>query len=279
MFCIFNIQTCVFLAGDLPYDDDLTSMFFLGTEDGQVIYGNWKVQRDLESGKVTASRPSFVSTIHAGPVCTVQRSPFFRDIILTVGGWTFAIWKETNLVAPLLHSASHPKRLTAGYWSPSRPGVFFIAKIDGNIDVWDLLDRTHEPFLSQNVSAAALSCAVPHQIGPKQQLLAVADTVGTLHIFELPWSLRHASQTEVASMQNYFDREIERIADMVERQEKREKAPPPPASPQKGQLTVEKSQEELDNEMLKEFEKYLAQEKQWLQQLGVKTKEEDAPEI
>ena len=26
-------------------------------------------------------------------------------------------------------------------WSPSRPSVFFIGKADGNIDVWDLLDK------------------------------------------------------------------------------------------------------------------------------------------
>lgn len=33
-------------------------------------------------------------TIHKEAVNTVQRSPFFKDIILSVGGWNFAIWKE-----------------------------------------------------------------------------------------------------------------------------------------------------------------------------------------
>ena len=31
---------------------------------------------------------------HDGQVLALERSPFFKDIILTVGGWTFAIWKE-----------------------------------------------------------------------------------------------------------------------------------------------------------------------------------------
>ena len=32
----------------------------------------------------------------------------------------------------------------------------------------------------------------------KQQLLAVSDSVGTLHILEVPWSLRHATTGEVS---------------------------------------------------------------------------------
>jgi len=31
--------------------------------------------------------------------------------------------------------------LTSGEWSPTRPGVFFIGKRDGTIEIWDLIDR------------------------------------------------------------------------------------------------------------------------------------------
>ena len=31
----------------------------------------------------------------------------------------------------------------------------------------------------------------------KQQLLAVSDEVGTLHVMEVPWNLKHASNNEV----------------------------------------------------------------------------------
>lgn len=33
-------------------------------------------------------------TIHTETIDSLQRSPFFKDIILSVGGQTFAIWKE-----------------------------------------------------------------------------------------------------------------------------------------------------------------------------------------
>ena len=32
-------------------------------------------------------------------------------------------------------------QLTGGAWCPTRPGVFFVTKANGNVDVWDLMDR------------------------------------------------------------------------------------------------------------------------------------------
>ena len=45
-------------------------------------------------------KPSHRYILHDGLVNTVRCSPFFEDIILTVGGWTFAIWKEGVMVNP-----------------------------------------------------------------------------------------------------------------------------------------------------------------------------------
>ena len=55
-------------------------------------------------------------------------------------------------------------RLSAGYWSPTRPSVFYIAKQDGSVDVWDLLDKTHEPSLTQSVSPAPITNIYPYQV-------------------------------------------------------------------------------------------------------------------
>ena len=41
-----------------------------------------------------APKPDFYHVIHDGPVTTTQRSPFFKEILLCVGGWSFTIWKE-----------------------------------------------------------------------------------------------------------------------------------------------------------------------------------------
>lgn len=63
--------------------------------------------RDLcERGQNTlssppAKKPVSLYTVHDGAVHTVQRSPFYNDIILTIGGWNVAIWKEGIMVSCL----------------------------------------------------------------------------------------------------------------------------------------------------------------------------------
>ena len=46
--------------------------------------------------------------------------------------------------------------------------VFYIGKEDGNIDVWDLMDRSHEPSMSQNISSSAITSLVPYRVSSKQ---------------------------------------------------------------------------------------------------------------
>lgn len=68
---------------------------------------------------------------------------------------------------PILQSSANPVKMTAGHWSPSRPSVFYISKNDGSVDVWDLLDKTHEPTLTQSVSPAPITTIFPFQISRK----------------------------------------------------------------------------------------------------------------
>ena len=166
-----------------------------------------------------ASRPDLFFNSHSGQVLCVERSPFFRDVILTVGGWNWTVWREGNkasggggreeenwkiiLTFPyiaqngaLLMSCSSTVPYTGGAWSPSRPGVpslllcsplsssllappltqmscslsdppsgvFFVCKRNGNLEVWDLLDRSHEPALTQNISSLPITAISPFPI-------------------------------------------------------------------------------------------------------------------
>ena len=46
---------------------------------------------------------------------------------------------------PLLSTTYHDSYLTGGCWSPSRPGVFYLIRGDGALNVWDynLQQQTH----------------------------------------------------------------------------------------------------------------------------------------
>ncbi|XP_071799358.1 dynein axonemal intermediate chain 3-like isoform X2 [Asterias amurensis] len=260
-----------------------TSKFFVGTESGELVYADWKLEKDVDSGKLQPPKPQFAKLYHDWRINTLQRSPFYKDLILTVGGWNFTLWKEGVEGGPIIHSATAPKKLTAGYWSPTRPAVFFIGCADGNIDIWDLLDKTHEPSQTQNVSASSITQIYPWVVNSKQQLLAVSDSVGTLHILEVPWTLRHATSAELPSMSSYIDREVKRLEYIDKRQdfhiqskrkldaEEAQKKLVQPADP---------STEEVENKMRVGFLDYKEDEKKFLEALGLYIPpEEPLPEV
>ncbi|XP_072918615.1 dynein axonemal intermediate chain 3 [Hemitrygon akajei] len=249
-------------ARDLTALTDINTFLFIGTEDGEVTYVDWQVEKDMDTGKMTTPSPTHCYAVHDGPVNTVQRSPFFRDIILTVGGWTIAVWKEGATVGPLLHSACRDRRCTTGHWSLSRPGVFIIGKEDGNIDIWDLLEKTHEPLQTQNISSVPISCMKPCIVSQKQHLLAVSDDFGTLHILEVPWSLRHPLSQEKSIVEGYFEKEVKRLnyfgTRKLQRTEKIEKED---EKKQAASDVEAKKTEQIEEEMKKEYSMYLNEEK------------------
>ncbi|XP_054092466.1 dynein axonemal intermediate chain 3 isoform X1 [Callithrix jacchus] len=210
------------MANLLKPIDDFCTKFFVGTEDGEVIYTDWKMEKDPETGRLMPKKPVSIHTIHDGTVHTVQRSPFYNDIILTVGGWNVAIWKEGVTTGPLFQSCCAPKMYTSGHWSLTRPGVFYIGREDGYIDIWDLLEKTHEPAQSQNICISMITYIKPWIFSAKQQFIAIADYYGTLHILEIPWTLSRPSTNEMTSVNHYFEREVKHLEYVEQRKNIRE---------------------------------------------------------
>uniref|UniRef100_A0A8B9W2Q5 Dynein axonemal intermediate chain 3 n=1 Tax=Bos mutus grunniens TaxID=30521 RepID=A0A8B9W2Q5_BOSMU len=264
------------LSNILKPIDDFCTKFFVGTEEGEVIYTDWKMERDPETGRFMAKKPVSLYTVHDGAVHTVQRSPFYKDIILTVGGWNVAIWKEGIMTGPLLQSCCAPKRYTSGHWSLTRPGVFYIGREDGYIDIWDLLEKTHEPAQSQNICITMIMYIKPWTFSAKQQFIAIADYYGTLHILEIPWTLSHPSTNEVSSVSHYFEREVKHLEYVEQRrkireQEKREMEL---ELEKKKVKTFQKSKEQLEAELKMDYESYLELEKTILTNLGLSKEKE-----
>ncbi|XP_067929011.1 dynein axonemal intermediate chain 3-like [Watersipora subatra] len=252
--------------------------FYCGTEDGDIVYLDWMPQKDQDSGKIQTPKPDYYHGMHDGRIVCLQRSPFFRDVVLCVGGWTFSIWKEGLSSGPILKSPTNKKQLTSGFWSPSRPGVFYIAREDGSVDIWDLLEKTHEPSMNQNVSAHPLTCIYPFQITHRQHLLAVGDNSGTLHVMEIPWSLRHPTAGEQQGVQAYLDREVARRNFVVERWKFREEEKREIEAEHKKKMGIAPgvtlTDEEKDMRDKNEYNAFLEEERNFLRLLGI-LKEED----
>ncbi|KAJ3009435.1 WD repeat-containing protein 63 [Thoreauomyces humboldtii] len=201
-----------------------SSMFFCATEEGDLIYADWIAEKASEE---KASRVEHAANYHFGAMSDLHRSPFFPDILLSVGGWSFHIWREGVTTGPLLSSAPASSYAICGRWSPTRPGVFYISKYDGSVEVWDLLDRSHSPSSVQNISGTAVSYMSIRQYPGKSlshnQFIAAGDDEGTLHILEVPRNLTKPGKNEKAFVRSFFDREVRRLGYVKNRKEFRVK--------------------------------------------------------
>ncbi|XP_056353805.1 dynein axonemal intermediate chain 3 isoform X2 [Oenanthe melanoleuca] len=187
--------------------ENISTDFFVGNEDGEIVYSNWKMKIDTNSAKLASQKHSQKYTLHTETINTLQQSPFFKDIFLSIGGQKFAIWKEGVTNGPILQSRCSAGRYTAGQWSLTRPGVFFIGRDNGNIDIWDLVKKTHEPSHFQNISKSIITFISPSSAS-EQHFLAVSDNLGVLHILEICQTLCQPLSNEHANILDYFKREV-----------------------------------------------------------------------
>uniref|UniRef100_A0A673CAJ7 WD repeat domain 63 n=1 Tax=Sphaeramia orbicularis TaxID=375764 RepID=A0A673CAJ7_9TELE len=173
--------------------DSFNMCFYL--QHGEIVYTDWKLEKD-DSGRLQSAKPLHCLRIHHSMVKTVQRSPFFKDIILTTGSWNFAIWKEGVMV-------TRCAPCTAACWSLSRPAVFFIGKEDGSIEVWNLLQKTNEPAkVNAHVTNGKITCIKPWIASSKQHFLSVCDDLGMVRVFEISRSLYNPTKNEVTQLKS-----------------------------------------------------------------------------
>jgi len=119
----------------------------------------------------------------------------------------------------------HSAYLTDGCWSPSRPGLFFLTRMDGFLDVWDFFYRQNEVAYSQKVSDAVLTTL---QINGS--MAAIGDSDGTVSMMSMCRTLydHTLNPREKEIMGTIFDRETkrEKQLDTAKRQAEKHAKPP-----------------------------------------------------
>ncbi|XP_015237343.1 PREDICTED: WD repeat-containing protein 63 [Cyprinodon variegatus] len=191
--------------------EDVNTKVFLGTEKGEIVYTDWKMETK-GSSRPNSAAPLLHFNTHHPFVNTMQRSPFFKDIILTTGGLNFAIWKEGVMKGPLVVSKKYEQECTAGCWSLSQPAVFFIGKEDGSVEEWDLLKKNSKPAqLIPHISKGKITCMKPWAVSAKKNFLAIADDLGIVAVFDMSKSQVETQSHEIESMKKYIDRHTEYV--------------------------------------------------------------------
>jgi len=117
------------------------------------LNANKKPKKNVE----ITGRYGLESGRHLGPIYALNRSIPNQRYFLSVGDWTAKIWYD-ELKSPVIRTRYHGAYLTDGCFSPTRPGVFFLTRKDGWMDIWDLYYRQNEFAYSHKVSDCALTC-------------------------------------------------------------------------------------------------------------------------
>lgn len=144
--------------------------YLLGSENGLIMLAQKRKTVDI------LLRFGYEGGKHHGPVYSLHRNPMHNKFFLSVGDWCAKIWSE-ELRSPIMQTRYHSAYLTDGCWSNTRPGLFFLTRIDGFLDVWDFYYRQNEVAYSQKISDSPLT-----SISCNQNLVAIGDSEGTVNI-------------------------------------------------------------------------------------------------
>jgi len=190
--------------------------FWASTEEGELIFGDWAARSEDDR------KPEFVKRMYNTsktyrPMVALERSPFFPEILLGVTDWAFYLWKD-GLKTHFFQSPSPQNYFTAGAWSPTRPSVLYLGRIDGALEIWDFSDQSHRHSLLHLCTSVAISNLrfLPAD-SEKQDMFAVGDEQGHLHVLDLPKNLVRPAGNERKVMEQLMQREEERVGYFLER--------------------------------------------------------------
>ncbi|XP_052860937.1 dynein intermediate chain 3, ciliary [Anopheles cruzii] len=185
----------------LEYETSIPTRFMCGTEQGMLFSCNRK-------GKSPQEKIVFRMQCHTGPVHALTRNPAFVKNFLTIGDWIARIWSEDCRESSIVWTKNHDVMLTDGAWSPTRFSLFFVSRVDGVLDSWDLLQQHSEPTLSIKVCDESLKCLRAHESG---RLVGTGSVKGATFLIEV--------SENMTSIRN--DKPL--LTAMLERENRREK--------------------------------------------------------
>ncbi|CAG5886811.1 unnamed protein product [Menidia menidia] len=187
-------------AISLEFEATMPTKFMVGTEQGLVVSCNRKAKTPAE--KIVCTYDG-----HHGPIYALQRNPFFPKNFLTVGDWTARIWSEDIKESSIMWTKYQMSYLMDACWSPVRPSVFFTVKMDGVLDVWDILFKQSDPTLSLKVCDKALYSL---RVQDNGRMVACGSEQGEATLLEICSGLSTLQKNEKSLLAAMFERETKR---------------------------------------------------------------------
>ncbi|XP_076388423.1 dynein axonemal intermediate chain 3-like isoform X1 [Megachile rotundata] len=186
-----------------------TKSLWIGCTEG-LIKCRWEEQPE---GTVETVECKILSRsyAHDGPVTEITRSPHHQDVLLTIGGRVFAIWRDDYLDSPVFRRRA--RKYTTCCWA-NEPGVFVLGTVDGILEIWDIKNEPNQPVFSRVVSSRSISSLITldYSASKGSKMIGAGDQNGHFRVFEEPQIFR-SGQTSVERMdwfEEYIWREVRR---------------------------------------------------------------------
>ncbi|XP_011872184.1 PREDICTED: WD repeat-containing protein 63-like [Vollenhovia emeryi] len=191
-------------------DVDGAKRLWIGTAQGHFACCTWEGQVfDVETSALEGCKLVNCSSAHDGPVVSILRSPHFSDVLLTMGGRVFAIWKDDYLDLPLFRRKSNCA-YTACCWG-NRPGTFLMGTSLGELEIWDIKRRAHEPVLTQTISRQPITLlSLQESCKHGSKLIGAGDCNSAFRIFEEPTEFEDDTLERMDWFEEYVWREVRR---------------------------------------------------------------------
>jgi dynein intermediate chain 2 len=228
-------KTKILGGTSMDYNADYSFKFLVGTEQGYILCASRRKTAEI------SARYGVEQGKHYGPIYSIQRNKAHPKYFMTVGDWQAKIWCEELRYHPIMQTRYHQSYLTGGCWSETRPGLFFLTRMDGFLDVWDFYYRQNEVAYSQKISDSVLT-----SIQTQGSMAAIGDSNGTVSMLSLCRVLYEADKNEKDHMQNIFERETLREKNLSIAQTKQAKKVDPGAKKDGKDKIAEKLAKELE---------------------------------
>ncbi|KAG5685027.1 hypothetical protein PVAND_014230 [Polypedilum vanderplanki] len=184
----------------LEYESTIPTKYMVGTDHGVVYICNKRF-------KTPADRIYSRVQCHAGFISAVQRNPSFLKFFLSVGDFQAKIWCEELKEQPIFWTKEYSSELTFGCWNSVRCSSFYLCRMDGVFDAWDVIHRSDRPVLSTKISDYTLLTCEPHKEG---KLNLIGTSGGDIHLLEMSENLSTSTANDRPAMAVVLDRETRR---------------------------------------------------------------------
>jgi dynein intermediate chain 2, axonemal len=184
----------------LEYESSMPTKFMAGSEQGVLFSCNKK-------GKTLAEKITATFQCHYGPIYSLERNTTFLKNFLTVGDWQAKIWTDECKEDAIVWSKSQKHALTSGCWSPTRCSTFFLTRMDGIFEIWDLLLQQNDQIFKLKISDHPILCSRLHKTG---RWLAMGTENGDVYQAEITENLAQSSSSDRAAFLAMLERETKR---------------------------------------------------------------------